>query len=265
MVPELTAEENEISKMSEVLGDSTEISESIENHTEEIVKDVDNKQTESIETTGGVDNKDDLSTIKDEINKLRQENEELKNKILNTNFLPVPKDKKVEDTETISDEDFIGEDDLDELYRDSKRLNTLLNKVYKKGVENGRHFTRKQSEELLRSVPEVVKNNIALNATLKTVSEKFYADNSDLVPFKKVVGTVFEEVAALNTDKSYKEILPKVADEVRKRLDLVKKTTINKSSVSSLPSKKSGPRQTAPPSPDPLTKELMDMDMALNY
>ena len=152
---------------------------------------------------------------------------------------PVVEEPIVE--EPIPEEDFLGETDLDELTRDPKLFNTLLNKIYAKARTDGRAEVKFGNESVVKAIPDIVKNNIALTATLKKVNEDFYAENEDLVPWKKAVATVFEEKMSENPGKSYGEILPDVAKEVRTRLSLHKKA-VTDNKPPKLPSKKGGKR-----------------------
>jgi hypothetical protein len=100
---------------------------------------------------------------------------------------------------------------------------------------------------------------------LKKVHDQFYEDNNDLVPWKKSVGTVFEELISENPDKTYEELLPRVATITRERLGLQKSAqkSTDKSTTPSLPRKKGGPRQTTKPDTTPFQQELDEMDKAL--
>ena len=117
--------------------------------------------------------------------------------------------------------DFVGDTDPYEVMTNKESLNKLLNTLYAKGVNDAKDLT---SEGVLRSIPDIVKNNIQVVSELKKTSDAFYSDNKDLAPFKRVVATVFEEVASANPDKGYGEVLKDVGVEVRKRLNLYKKT-----------------------------------------
>jgi len=143
---------------------------------------------------------------------------------------------------TIEDQDFIGDLDVDDITRSKEGLNKLLNSVYMKGVNTSRDVT---TEGVLRSLPEIVKANISIMSELKQKSDKFYVDNKDLVPFKKVVGVVFEELSAENPGKKIDEILPLVETETRKRLELYKKaTTKTDKAPPILPNKRSSIRES---------------------
>jgi hypothetical protein len=162
---------------------------------------------------------------------------------------------------TFDEQDFIGELDLDDLTRDPKEFNKLLNTIYQKAVTDTRQIL---GEHVLRSVPEIVRANITIMNNLQKASEEFYAANEDLKPFKKVVATVFEEIASENPGKPFEEIFPMVADESRKRLELHKKVTQPTNKPPRLPNRKN--RVTVPatkPTTDPLLAELEEMNKTL--
>jgi len=166
----------------------------------------------------------------------------------------------------LSDEDFIGDMDLDDLSRDPSQLNTVLNKIYKRAVEHARTEIRTGDEAVMRSMPDIIKHNISLETELKKAKDDFYEKNEDLLPFNKVVAAVFEELAAEQPGKSFTEILPDVAKETRKRLDLSKRSTQpgNDDDPPPLQKSKRGKRQTPKPDPTPLQNELDDMDRVLD-
>jgi len=156
---------------------------------------------------------DDLETIRKENENLRKRIEEMS--------APKPEPKPAEPEPVpepkLEEIDFIGDADVDDITRDPKELNKLLNKVFAQGITTSRTVL---GEGVLRSIPDIVKANVATVISLRESSEKFYKDNKDLVPFKKVVSAVFEEFAAENPGKKFSEILDDVGKEARKRLEL---------------------------------------------
>ncbi len=191
--------------------------------------------------------------------------EELRQKLADKEKEP-PKGPKTEAPTTeppMTDQDFVGDLDVDDVVRDKEGFNKLLNQVYKKAVID----TRKTlGETVLRNIPDIVKNNIVLVSALKEASDKFYSDNEDLKPFKKVVAVVFEETAAANPDKKYDEILKEVETETRKRLNLQKKTITQKKNdpPPKLPHAKGGPKEKGTkPDLSPMEKELDEMSNSI--
>jgi len=201
-----------------------------------------------------------------EIDQLKDEIRELKALIKPKEEPPVEEPPVAEEPTPIDEQNFLGDLDLDELTRDADQFNKLLNKVFVKGVETARAEVRSGSEGLLRSIPDIVKNNIKIATAMKKASDEFYSANSDLKPFKKVVATVFEELASENPDKSYNDLLQDVETETRKRLDLHKKaaSTIKDGKPPRPPSAKPGKRgSVTKPDTNPLLDELSEMDKSL--
>jgi len=198
---------------------------------------------------------------KDEIAELRAEIERLK---AEKETKTTPKTSAPTTDTPLTDQDFVGDIDLDDLQSDKSALNKLFNKVYQKAVMD----TRKTiGEGVLRQIPDIVKTNLVMMTSLKEASEKFYRDNEDLKPFKKVVATVFEEIASSNPSKKYAELLPEVAVEARKRLDLHKKTASHSKKDSKPPklptAGKSSPRGKEKPSTAGIESELEAMNSVL--
>jgi len=169
--------------------------------------------------------------------------------------------EKKEDKEEplkLDEQDFLGDVDLEDVINDKAAFNKILNTVYSKGVDDAR---RMASERVLTTIPDIVRHNFEVVKTLSEASEKFYSDNKDLIPFKKVVAEVFEEVYAANPDKPYNELVKSVAPEARKRLGLkaeaLKDTGKSTSGAPRLPGKKSGTRPSGQrPDLSPMQKEI---------
>lgn len=164
-----------------------------------------------------------------------------------------------------TNEDFLGEMDLDDLTRDPEMFNTLLNNVLKKGMEMAKGLTTKESENVLKSIPDIVKNNLTLVTNLTKAREKFYEENADLKPWGKVVAAVFEEVAAKNPDKSITDNLTIVGDEVRKRLNL-KKDAIKsnkRSGPPKLPGNRGNKRTSTKPETSGIAAEIEAMNKSI--
>ena len=242
-----TANEEEVNKQEdpELDGAAEEILEDLEGETEE-------------EDEPEEDEKDKV------INDLKRRLEKLeKEKSSEPNPEPDPDPKPAEETLEFVTQEFIGEDeDLEDLISEPGKLNKVFNKVYQQAVTD----TRKTlGEGVLRAIPEIVRANVSAISELQKSSDKFYEENEDLKPFKKVVAAVFEEIASDNPGKSYNELLPDVADEARKRLDLHKKATSTSTRKSpKLPRRKQ--RTVIPedkPNTNPLLNELEEMNKTL--
>jgi len=202
-----------------------------------------------------VDKPSEMDDLRNTINGLKEEI-----KKLSESKSPVVIDIPVPDAPT-PDEDFIGDNDLDDIVRDKSAFNKLLNAVHKKGIEIG----KLEYGKVVQSLPNMIKDNIIITEKLKEASDTFYAENEDLKSFKRVVGVVFEEIASKDPSKTYDEILKDVGPEVRKRLDLKQNVKSNdKETVPKLPKKGTQSRQTTQkPEIDPLISELEAMNKSL--
>jgi hypothetical protein len=203
----------------------------------------------------------------DEMDELRRKNEELEERLkkLEGPKTEAPKTTAPTTQPPIVDEDFVGDADPYDLQNDKTKLNALLNKVYKKGVESGRTEGRAVQERVLKAVPEITKVNFTTLMALHKTSEDFYANNKDLIPHKKVVGQVFEEMLAKNPDKKWAEVLGDVGKEVRQKLKLKSQVIKDdKNNPPKLPRKGAQPRPKPKPSTDSLASEIAAMDDALD-
>lgn len=154
------------------------------------------------------------------------------------------------------DQDFIGDLDVEDVTKDSKELNKLLNTVYQKGITDTRGMVGTQISQSIPSMITMVSN-------LQKATENFYEDNKDLEPFKKVVATVFDDLVAENPNKSYSDLMADVAPEARKRLELPmpQKKVVDKGKPPKLPRKKGKPGRTDEKPPlDPMQKDIDEMN-----
>jgi len=155
---------------------------------------------------------------------------------------------------TFEDQDFVGDLDIE----DSSDLNKILNAVYQKGITDTRGIVGKQAT----SIPNIV----TMVSNLQKATETFYNENKDLVPFKKVVATVFEDLVAENPNKSYDDLMKDVAPEARNRLELppIQKKIVDKGKPPKLPRKKGKPGKTKDkPTLDPMQADIDEMNKDL--
>lgn len=165
----------------------------------------------------------------------------------------------------VTAQDFLGDLDPDDLIRDPKDFNHFMNKIYQQAVKDSQ---KSLASKLNSMLPEMIRANVNAISAMQEASVKFYKDNADLEPFKKVVSVVFEELAASNPAKTYGELLKDVSTEARKRLDLhlkpVPKQPADERKPPKLP-KKSGSvgRAADVPKSNPLLNEIEEMNKVL--
>ncbi len=199
------------------------------------------------------------------IYELKSKLDDLEKRLSSKTDTPEPEPEPKPEPESplqLDKQDFISGLDLDELADNPEKFNEVLNNVYQKAISDARKVL---GEETLRAIPDIVKSNIVTMTNLQKASEEFYNENEDLKPFKRVVASVFEELASENPDKHYGEILKDVGPEVRRRLDLHKKATQpKKDTVPRLPRKKGSPGKVSDkPSLTGLELELAEMNKVL--
>lgn len=274
---------NDVQEMNKVFGNELSNSENVEDVIDKSIDDVEDPEETNIDEEEVI--KDEEETTDDEspepvikeqeadITQDEQSPEDDKDKIIAElrKKLDAKEDKKEPEQEvkespkqpTFDVQEFIGEDeDIEDLIREPGKFNEMLNKVYQKAVTD----TQKTlGEGVLRSIPDIVRSSVDMIDRLRNMNTKFYTDNQDLSPFKKVVAAVFEEIASDNPDKEMEALLPMVADESRKRLELHKKATDKVTRKSPrLPTRKGRMTITEDkPNTDPLLNELQEMNKVL--
>ena len=250
---EESKEESVEQEQEEVIED---VEEEEETSDEEIESETEEAQEEDPSDTEEEEEEDERDKVIAELRKKLDEKEAEKEEEQPEEEAPVETPIQFEPQE------FISEDDLEDIYNDPKVLNNMLNKVYQKAVSDTRKVL---GEGVLRSIPDIVRTSVNVMDKLKKMNDKFYTDNKDLTPFKKVVATVFEEIATKHPGKDMMELLTDVAKESRKRLELYNEAAQpNDRKSPRLPRRKR--RTTLPkdkPNTDPLLSELGQMNTAL--
>ena len=161
-------------------------------------------------------------------------------------------------------QDFIGDEDVEDLTSNKDSLNKLLNLVYSKGVTGSRDVI---GEGVAKTIPSLVTGQIDIVNQMKETRDNFYAANEDLRAFPNVVSTVFDDMAKKDPNQTYDNIMKAIAPEVRKRLNLPKpssKHNNDKCNPPNLPRKKgkSGRTQDKPKT-SPIESELDEMNEVL--
>ena len=112
--------------------------------------------------------------------------------------------------------DFIGEEDLDEILSDKSKFNAFLsnvvNQVQTSTVEN-----------VYRNLPQMVQTQVSSQQKITTYVDEFYKANEDLLPVRKTVGAVANEVASEHPEMQLEQIFEETEKRVRTMLGLAKK------------------------------------------
>lgn len=138
--------------------------------------------------------------------------------------------KKSEDNENIEGRDtkeqkeereaqvqqFITDEEFEEIQSDPRKMNAILNKVYERAREDGRQAT-------LRDIPEVVANTARRQMTLQQIITNFYNENPDLKKHAGYVSYTAKLVRNEMPEASAEEVLQEAEKRVRKDLALRKR------------------------------------------
>lgn len=113
---------------------------------------------------------------------------------------------------------FIADDaDIDEILDSREKLNELLNVVYNKAKEDSAVGSR---EGILTSIPSVIMSQVRQQLYIHKNIEGFFNEHKQLVPVKKTVGAIANEVAAEHADWSMPDVLKETANRAYKVLGL---------------------------------------------
>lgn len=104
-----------------------------------------------------------------------------------------------------------SEEVFDNVLKDANSFNALLTTVVNVAVERS-----------LRMVPQVANQLVDQQFVLRASVQSFYDENKDLLPHKKYVGFVSNEIASQHADWDLPKILEETEKEVRARLKLAK-------------------------------------------
>jgi len=217
----------------EVEGGNGDVEEGKERQTEETsgqeqASEDTTKEKEGIEESGQAqtihpeEKKIESKAEETDIERLIRENNELKIHLeeLAGRFVNPPQKKLTEEEQRakqFEDEKrsrqilkFIPDDKaFDEVMGKTDHFNALLTSVVNTAVERS-----------LRLMPQVATSLVDQQVTLKNAVRDFYLDNKDLVPHKKYVGFVSDELSAQHPEWGLDQLLQETEKEVRARLKL---------------------------------------------
>lgn len=118
------------------------------------------------------------------------------------------------DTEVdLTSYDFLKDLDMDDVASDPKILNKVLHEVIAK-------IQLRTTEQVLRSIPQVVMSQVNQQTYFKRMADKFYEDNSDLVNVRQVVKACTQQVQQANPEWEIEKVLKEAAVKTRETLGL---------------------------------------------
>ena len=125
-----------------------------------------------------------------------------------------------EDTEDESDErGFLGGFSVDDVLDSEENLEKVLRNVYSKAIEVA---NEKVYEKVLMSMPEIVLGHINRSTMINEMVGDFYNVNSDLVPVKRTVAAVANELHSQNPDWNLERVFKEAAPKAREVLGMKK-------------------------------------------
>ena len=111
------------------------------------------------------------------------------------------------------------DDDIDAVLNDKTKLNALLVSVYNKAiVDSGMNAQG--------VAPNVVTEQIEKYMTLKGGIDEFFSANEDLLPVRKTVGAITNEIVAEHEDWTLKKVLVEAEKRTRESLGIKKKVKV---------------------------------------
>jgi len=113
----------------------------------------------------------------------------------------------------LEDQEFITQDEFDEVMGDPSKVNALLNRAVKQAVAKAR-------ELVLSEVPGAVTPMVTQQIERRALVDRFYQENPELSEHRDYVKFIGSEMAQANPDMPLAEYFPKLAAEVKRRLRL---------------------------------------------
>lgn len=162
--------------------------------------------------------------------------------------------EKVEDK--IDEVDFVGDEDIDYIVSDKVSFNKVLNKLRSEVLKDIRN-------EVSTYVPKVVAPEIAQQIEVDKTINNFYSENQDLVPFKKAVGYIANELFAKDPTIQLGDLLVKAAEETRKSfgLHLATNKNVKEKPVEQKPAfvKQTKTDRSKPAAPSGIAADVLDL------
>ena len=122
--------------------------------------------------------------------------------------------------------DFIKDVDMDDVASDPKVFNKILHAV----VARVQHLT---TEQVLRSIPQVVMSQVQQQTYFKRIADKFYDDNKDLINVKQVVRACAQQVQKDNPEWEIEKVFTETAKKTRETLGMSAHTVVSEEELPS--------------------------------
>ena len=120
--------------------------------------------------------------------------------------------------------DFLAGEDPEKLAEDPVAFNRLLNKIYAKAVEQAIPLA---AERTMLNVPSLVVQHVRQQSAMNKLVDDFYKTNTDLVPVKRSVGLISNEVHAENPDWTVEKVFTEAATRTRTLLGMPQRAIVS--------------------------------------
>lgn len=222
-VQDEAAEHNksDINDMLESMGMTDEQEETEESETEEPKGEEQEEEEAAVEEPEGSDEAEEEDISKDEIiQQLRDRVEELSGEEKpkeEPKEEEAQKDEEQEEQEEqvveFDAQEFVSEDEFDEIIQDRSKLNEVLNRVALESANAAR-------EAILRQIPDIVDKTTTRQMTMRQSIQKFYSENPDLQDYGSYVGHIATKIRAEKPDAPMITVLNEAGEKARNDLGL---------------------------------------------
>ena len=182
-----------------------------------VVEDV--EEVEEEEEIEDVEEEDDVSP---EIEGLRRQIAEISARAMAKEQVePEPESIK---TPQMDPKSFLTPDLHERILEDPSKLNGVLNEVYRQAVETVIGQVKELEPRMVASVSRAAQKEVQTTIPMYMQVQDFFRKNEDLVPYRKLVQVMSEEISQEKPNLTVDEMLAETESAVRKSLALAEKT-----------------------------------------
>ena len=148
-----------------------------------------------------------------------------------------------------------GINDLDEVFSSTENFNKLLLAVHNNALEEASKLT---AERILSNLPQIMSKYVTQHISMNRLVDEFYTANADLVPVKRTVTAVANEIATEHPEYTTQQVFDATASKTREILKLQQAPPRTTTRPALIPPKGSRIRMSAPVLSD-IEKGVMDL------
>lgn len=128
---------------------------------------------------------------------------------------PEPEESPQQEPIEVQAEEFVSEEEFDEIIQDRNKLNEVLNRVAAESANAAR-------EAVLRQVPDIVSKTTDRQMTVRQSVQKFYEDNPDLQEYGSYVGHIVNKIRSEKPNAPISDVLNTAGEKAREDLGIHK-------------------------------------------